>query len=196
MRKLARELGMPELIAEKTDLPEWPDLEDFMTFCQESRIDGATMKILAELWAKWLGLLQIFRIVDGKKSWIGIWLPEEIERETDRLWAESPTLGYLANALAQFLCMSAAREKLPQVADFSCAPAPEPVLALKNGLAQAGLEADPETGVLKRRYAIVTWHPFRGGCEICSLRENCPKGSVGNDFASIVLPGHERAGSQ
>lgn len=183
---------MPEIIAEKIDLPEWPDLEDFMAFSQESRIDGGVMNMLTALWADWLRRLRAFRIVDGKKSWLGVWLPEEVETETDRLWAQSPSQGYLANALAQFLCMSAVREKLPQTADSACAPAPEPVLALKEGLAMGGLEADAETGLLKRRYAIVTWHPFRGGCEVCSLRENCPKGSASGGFASVTLPGHEK----
>lgn len=185
---------MPEIIAEQTELPEWPDLEDFMTFSHESRIDGSAMKALVGFWASWLKQLQIFRILDGKKSWLGVWLPEEVEMEVDKLWGESPSQGYLANALAQFLCMSAVREKLPQTADSACAPAPEPVLALKEGLAKAGLETDAQSGFLKRRYAIVTWHPFRGGCEVCSLRENCPKGSANGDFASIELPGHEMGG--
>ena len=187
---------MPEIAHEEIRMPDWPDIEEFMAFCQESRIDGESMKSLLQLWIRWKELLQSFRITDGKKSWLAVWLPEEVEHEVDQAWALAPSRGFLCNALAQFLCMSAINERLPAVADAGCAPAPEPALALKLGLAEAGLEVENDTGLLKRRYAVVTWFPFRGGCEVCSLRENCPKGSGGSDFASMVLPGHERSGGE
>ena len=177
---------MPEQI----NLPEWPDLEDFMVFSQHSRIDGGDMNKLLRLWTDWLNLVQACRISEDKKSWLAIWLPESVEKELDALWTESPSQGYLANTLAQFFCMSAVREALPQIAEAGCAPAPKPELALKDGLIKAGLDVDTETGNLKRRFAIVTWHPFRGGCEVCSLQQSCPKisGSAGLD---MVIPGHE-----
>ena len=46
--------------------------------------------------------------------------------------------------------------------------------------------------ILSRRYAVVTHYPFKGGCEICVLQSNCPKGQGQMEAASVVLPGYER----
>ena len=45
--------------------------------------------------------------------------------------------------------------------------------------------------ILSRRYAVVTHYPFKGGCEICVLQSNCPKGQGQMEAASVVLPGYE-----
>ena len=42
-----------------------------------------------------------------------------------------------------------------------------------------------------RRYAVVTHYPFKGGCEICVLQSNCPKGQGQMEATSVVLPGYE-----
>ena len=44
--------------------------------------------------------------------------------------------------------------------------------------------------VLNRRFAVVTFYPFRGGCEICHLQAHCPKGN-GETGTSVLLPGYE-----
>ena len=41
---------------------------------------------------------------------------------------------------------------------------------------------------LARRYAVVTHYPYRGGCEICTLQQQCPKS--GGDM-TVTLPGYE-----
>ena len=45
--------------------------------------------------------------------------------------------------------------------------------------------------ILSRRYAVVTHYPFKGGCEICVLQSNCPKGQGQMEATSVVLPGYE-----
>lgn len=166
------------------------DLEEFMTFSRESRLQGGTLENLMLLWEKWLADLKVRRIGKGSNSWLAIWLPEAVEKEVDEAWARSPGEGFLVNNLAQYMCMAAVGELLPQTAEGGCAPSPKSSGALAGALAEAGLEyAD---GTLKRRYGVLTYYPFKGGCEICGLRENCPRANGGESMASVILPGHER----
>lgn len=168
------------------------DLEEFMTESRESRIESETLEKLLELWAEWSRLLSVRKIESGGKSWLAIWLPEEVEKTVDDAWQTSPGRGYLLNSLAQYLSMAVVRELLPQTLEHSCAPAPIPELDYIRALSEAGLECREDGSTLKRRYAVATYYPFRGGCEICNLRSSCPKGNGGKDFATVVLPGYER----
>lgn len=172
--------------------PEF-DLEDFMNFTRESRISSDALEHFAELWETWRKELQAVRIHGGSKSWLAIWLPEAVETTVDAAWDKSPGEGFLINGLAQYMCMAAVEEALPQAAQGGCAPSPEPALALSRGLASLGLiNPDKNELNLLRRYAILTYYPFKGGCEICAMREKCPKANGHEEPASVVLPGHER----
>ncbi len=163
-----------------------------MNLSRESRLDGPTLEKIASLWEEWLELLTVRQMKSGADSWLAVWLPESVEQTIDQAWEESPAKGYLFNCLAQYLCMSAIQELLPQVADGGCAPSPVMNDTLHDALAQAGLPCRDNPCVPERRYAVVTNYPFRGGCEICALREDCPKGKGMEDFASVLLPGYER----
>lgn len=178
-----------------TDIRTEPyfDLEDFMNVSKETRIEGPIMTALMESWQEWEQLLAVKKMEKGTNSWLAVWLPEKVEDEVDAAWRDTPSKGYLLNSLAQYMCMSAVQELLPQVAAGGCAPSPVPGASLRQALAQAGLDMHQGSGALNRRYAVLTNYPFKGGCEICSLRDSCPKGAGrGEEFASIVLPGHER----
>ena len=165
------------------------DLEEFMAFCQETRVDGKLLEQLSRLWEHWLPILNVREIKIGGKSVLAVWLPQEVENEVDELFDKSPSQGFMINNLAQYLCMSAVGGLLPQVAGSGCAPSPEPGQALVQALSEAGLPCHLGTSLLpERRYATVTWYPFKGGCEVCALQDNCPKG---NNF-SVVLPGYEK----
>lgn len=169
------------------------DMEEFMEFARETRMATETLEKLIEYWERWQPELRAAQIKHGGNSWVAIWLPEEIEGETDRVWERSPGEGFLINALAQYMCMAAVRTILPQAADGGCAPSPKPNAALDGALAELGLmEAGKGNGGILRRYAVLTYYPFRGGCEICAMQEDCPKSNGAENFASIVLPGHER----
>lgn len=172
--------------------PEF-DLESFMNFSRETRLDNAILEKMLALWDDWQQLLKIVQIQHGKNSWLAIWLPEEVESAVDSAWNEIPSEGFLLNSMAQYFCMVAVEQLLPQVADGGCAPSPKPGKMLEEGLNQLGL-VDPAKGGLNllRRYAILTHYPFKGGCEICAMRDNCPKVQGQQDFAHVVLPGYER----
>lgn len=163
------------------------DLESFMTMCHETRMPGPMYEKLTSSWDAWQSGLRVFT-VGGERGWLAVWLPEEVEREVDETWAKSPSEGFLLNNLAQFLCMTVVAGFLPQVEDGGCAPQPVPDMALANALGKEGLELD---GACRpgRRYAVLTYHPFRGGCEVCNLNAECPKGSGGS---AMTLPGYER----
>lgn len=182
---------MSEIIKEDLTVEPYFDLEDFMNFSKESRLEGDTFEKLQELWRDWQSLLKVQNLKQDKDSWLAVWLPQEVEELVDKSWEEAPGKGYLFHNLAQYLCMAAVQELIPQTAEGACAPAPKSGPALREALVKEGFlsGADGETG---RRYGVFTYYPFKGGCEICAVSEQCPKGSGGGDFASIVLPGHEK----
>lgn len=184
--KIVEEIKIENLHAEP-----YFDLEDFMNFSKESRLEGDAFEKLAILWDNWLGDLRILNMSQGNKSWLAVYLPEAVEKQIDNSWDESPGQGYLMHNLAQFMCMSCIQELLPQVAAGGCAPSPAMTPKFRDALRQAGLvEADKDT--IGRRYAVLTYYPFRGGCEVCSLRKECPKGNGMPEIPSVVLPGFER----
>ena len=74
---------------------------------------------------------------------------------------------------------------------LGCAPSPRPTETLREALASLGIEYREMFGTLTRRYAVVTHYPFKGGCEICHLQAQCPKGQGQAEAPSILLPGHE-----
>ena len=169
------------------------DMEGFMALSRESRLGGATLERLVKHWEEWLNLLSVREIQTGKISYLAVWLPEEVEKNIDTVWNKSPSEGFLVNNLAQFMCMSAIQELLPQVEDNGCAPSPRPTAALRTALEELGVPyKGPESSLLSRRYAVVTHFPFRGGCEICHMQTHCPKGQGQAESASVLLPGYER----
>ena len=113
----------------------------------------------------------------------------------DETWAQSASEGFQLNALAQYLCMSAIQDVLPQVAAGGCAPSPKPSPGLRTALAGLGVPyKDEDSSALGRRYAVLTYYPFKGGCEVCYMRPQCPKGQGRGENATVVLPGYERNG--
>lgn len=174
----------------RLDVQPYFDMETYLGLCQETRLAGDLYEKLTSLWDKWLSELNIREIKTGGTSALAVWLPEEVENEVDNLFDESPSQGFMINNLAQYMCMSAIAELLPMVEQGGCAPSPEPTLALANALREAGLSCKLGDALLpERRYATVTHYPFKGGCEVCSLKDNCPKGKN----YTMVLPGHEQA---
>lgn len=168
------------------------DLEDFLNFSHETRLDGHILENLTTIWQKWLPLLKIQKLQDTQDTWLALWLPHEVEIEIDEAWRESANKGFMLNNLAQYMCMTAVQDLLPQAANGGCAPSPSRCSRLTTALINAGLPCNEKTGAPQCRYAVITYYPFKGGCEICSLQSACPKGNGANEFASIVLPGFER----
>lgn len=182
---------MEEIRIENLRVEPYFDMEDFMNFSKENRIDGEVFEKLANMWDNWLDRLKVLNLHCAGNSWLVVCLPEEIEKTIDSAWDESPGQGYMLHNLAQLMCMSTIQELLPQAANGGCAPSPAMTDDFKKTLAAAGLVNEEKTG-LNRRYAVLTYYPFRGGCEVCSLREECPKGNGMPDMPSVVLPGYEK----
>ena len=115
-----------------------------------------------------------------------------MEKQVDDNWATSPSEGWLINSLAQFMCMSAVRELLPEVEEAHCAPSPRPTQALREILLRLQVPYKENSATLSRRYALITPYPYRGGCEICHLQPSCPKGRGKDENLAVVLPGYEK----
>lgn len=185
---------MPSFTTEKLEVTPYMDIELLLSNSQETRVEGKLMDKLAEYWGKWMSNLHALRINVGKDSYLAVWLDEEIEDSVDDIWDDAPSEAFMFNALAQTMCMSAVHELLPEVVEAGCAPAPKPTLDLKLALEANKLRDEDETNTglaLNRRYAVTTYYPFRGGCDICALQEECPKLQGGADYA-ITLPGYEQ----
>lgn len=188
---------MAEHHVEKMEVTLNFDLLAFMDQCEETRLDGPMVARLEALWKAWRERLNVDRVTCGKISYLVIWLPEDVEKYVDELWDETPSAGFLANSLAQFMCMEAVAALLPGVELSGCAPAPRPTASLKEALASVGLTYREDMAVLERRFAVVTFFPFRGGCEICYLQKDCPKGSGSlNESGSITLKGYEHVSEE
>ncbi|WP_294512176.1 hypothetical protein [uncultured Bilophila sp.] len=184
---------MTAFTTEKLDVEPWFDMELFLGVSQETRIGGDMMERFMKLWKDWLPHLTVKGIDTGKIKYLLVALDETVEREVDKAWDSSPSNAFLFNALAQTLCMAAVHAVIPEVEDAGCAPAPKPTATLREALAAEGIPySNDKDPILSRRYAVVTHYPFKGGCEICVLQSNCPKGQGQMEAASVVLPGYER----
>ena len=173
------------------------DMIGFMELSKETELSGPVMDRIVELWDRWFQMLSVYKITCGKITYLAVWLPEEVETYIDETWDKTPSEGFLANSLAQFMCMQVVNDLMPQVSVEGCAPAPRPTESLRRALESFGLKYREDLPVLERRFAVVTLYPFRGGCEICYLHKACPKGSGSGDAdQSVVLPGYETTGGK
>ena len=167
------------------------DLELFMTVSQETRVGADIMDRLTTMWERWQPHAHALKIADGNKAYLLVWLGSQVEDDVDDAWENTPSEAFLLNALAQVMCMGLVHAILPEVEEMGCAPAAPRSTVLAKALEEAGVPYASEREIaLSRRYAVVTHMPFRGGCEICALRDACPKAN-GDGPHSIVLPGHE-----
>lgn len=186
---------MSEYQIETVDQKPEFDLMSFMELSQETKLDGEAGRRLEKLWNLWVDKLSVRIVHFAKAQYLAVWFPEDIEQTVDEIWEKSPSDGYLASILAQYMCMQVVGTLLPQVELAGCAPAPKPTQTLREALAELGLSYNDNGLGLNRRFAVVTFYPFRGGCEICFLQKQCPKGNGGGEEGgSITLPGFEHPG--
>jgi hypothetical protein len=168
------------------------DRELFLSACMGGRsgemlTEEGFWKKLAAAWEDWLPALRV-RLIRGspcsgsrpcsdEEAYAALWLEQAVEERVDALWAFSPSESFVFDALAQTMCRCALRELLPGIGEADCVPAPRLAPALKEALEAEGLRAPGagEAGLfLKRRYALVTYYPFRGSCPVCALENDCP----------------------
>ncbi|ABB39259.1 hypothetical protein Dde_2462 [Oleidesulfovibrio alaskensis G20] len=182
---------MAEYTSEAVEVTPYFDVEMFMGVAQETRIGGQVMDRLVENWEKWCKELTVRRVKAGKIEYLVAWLSEAVENEVDAMWDTAPSDAHLFNSLAQAIVMATIQDVLPEVQDAGCAPAPKPTEALQDALEAEGIPYNLSVTALTRRYAVVTHHPFKGGCEICYLLPDCPKGNGDKSASTVVLPGYE-----
>ncbi len=183
---------MSKYSIEDVKLAPYFDMELIMNTSQETRLGGDTLQRLAEGWESWMPELRCKKIGVGKKQYLAVWLDKNVEDAIDGIWKTSPSDGYIFNAMAQAMCMSCLNEVIPEIEDAGCAPAPKPDSDLREALEAAGIPYAGDGPSLARRYAVVTNNPFKGACEICFLKQDCPKGQgQSSKVASVVIGGHE-----
>ena len=182
---------MADYTSENLEAKPYFNIEMFLQLSQETRIDGALMDRAAELWEKWLTHLTVKKLKVGKIQYLAVWLDEEVEKDCDDAWDVSPSDAYMITNLAQAFVMSSIYSILPDVESAGCAPAPRPTDSLVAAMEAEGCAYNTNASALTRRFAVLTFYPFKGACDICYLQPDCPKGNGQDDGGSLTIPGFE-----
>lgn len=153
------------------------DLERYMILSQTRRLDSETADLVAERWERWKPMLQAKAITAQGERYVVLWLDTPVEQEVNDLWESSPSKAFTCNGLAQSMLMAAIQDMAPQIAVSGCAPVPTPNLDLREALSELGLEWT-ESNTLSKQYAMLTRVPYKGGCETCFLRGECPNAKL------------------
>ena len=157
--------------------PAWSEAS--LLEAAELPVASAVPDWLRDAHARFACGLRAARVDTGQGGYAVVWLDAAVEAEEDAAWADDPERAFWLHAVALSLCMAAVRQMVPQAAASGCAPVPPGDLELAVELRQLGLDCAAgeidEPLRLKRRYAVLTWLPFRGGCEVCVLCNGCPK---------------------
>lgn len=164
---------MKRLVAEQLKLECPVDIEAYMLFTQTRRIDGELALRIEETWNKWLPKLSAYRLGE-KKGYIVVFFDGSVEEEVDSVWKDSPALGFEIQCVAQTMIMLTMQTVLPELTEVGCAPVPEPNKILKRSLEPLGLTFE-NTGHLSAKYGVLTSFPLKASCEICFLKDTCPK---------------------
>ena len=169
------------------------DFELLLGLLSETRLGGSVLEEMANTWERWLPKLHALKIETGKGRYLALWLDPEVEEEVDAERAKSAEYGYRMSALAQTMVQCAMYQLLPEVEEAGCAPAPQPTATLCDALAAEGLDYQHDTHSMLPKYSVLTPFPFRGACDICFLRKDCPKanGQAGG-VTSFELGGETR----
>ncbi|GAB7078556.1 hypothetical protein [Megalodesulfovibrio paquesii] len=153
-------------------------LEDYMMLTRSRRVDHNSGEIIEEVLPGWGPHLKALRINTQDRNkpegYVLVWLDTPVEAEVNTAWEQSPSRAFTLNSLAQALLMAALREAVPDISASACAPVPAPTKALRAALQAAGVPWE-EGAMLGRQYAMLTYAPFKGSCDICHVREDCPK---------------------
>lgn len=153
------------------------DLIYYMELAGQSRVEQNLLVQLQERWNRWRDqylnawkLLPEFAKED--KGYLLVWLDKAVEEEVEADWQKSQTLGLASHNLAICLTMATAQSLMPELLEGACAPLPRPDKTMRSQLGRLGLEWYPE-GRVDRTYAVLTNHPYSGGCELCLMQETC-----------------------
>ncbi len=183
---------MAEYTKEVLAVQPYFDMEAVMSLLQETRIGGQVFEYLVNTFERLAKELNAVVLKTEKGDYLAVWLNESVEQEADRIFAEDPEKGFRYNCVGQSVVMNAVYQILPEVEQAGCAPCPEPNEAVAEALKAENIPYIEGEPTLVRRFSVLTSLPFRGACEICYLREACPKANGQSDsFHSVELPGYQ-----
>lgn len=166
------------------------DIEAVMDLLQEKRLGGQILEDLVKTFERWSKHLTCKKIQFEKNTYVVVWLDENVEKEIDEKWKNAPETSFRLNCIGQNLIMNTIYQILPEVESAGCAPCPAPNDDLAEALEAENIPYKEGEPTLIRRFSVLTTTPFQGSCEICYLKESCPKANAqGDSFHSVELPG-------
>ncbi len=170
------------------------DLIYYMELAGQSRVEQKLLAELQERWDRWRDrYLNVWKLLPEfakeDKGYLLVWLDKAVEDEVEADWQTSQVLGLASHNLAICLTMATAQSLTPELLDGACAPLPRPDKTMRSQLKRLGLEWFPE-GRVDRTYAVLTNHPYSGGCELCLMQETCLNSTTRQD------PQEDAQGSQ
>ena len=172
---------MTDLAFDIKELPPEPefDLWLYAEIAGETRFSDDLMRSLEEAWNRWRDHLKAVVLTrkQGQGSYLVVWLEEPVETEIDALWEKSPSDGLSMHNLAVTMVMGAARTAIPELELNKCAPMPKPTGSIQDAFEALGMEWNADATV-NRKYAVFTNMPYKGGCEVCFLEEDCPSSKM------------------
>ncbi|HBV42336.1 hypothetical protein JBF11_08425 [Taurinivorans muris] len=168
------------------------DMEAVMALLQETRLGGQVLEDMVHTFERVAKELNSVVLKTEKGDYLVVWLNEKAEQEADELFAKDPEKGFRFNCIGQSIIMNAVYQILPEVEQAGCAPCPVPNESIAEALKAENIPYLDGEPTLVRRFSVLTSLPFRGACEICYLREACPKANGQSDnFHSVELPGYQ-----
>jgi hypothetical protein len=152
---------------------------DAAALCAAAGFDGQDQELVAFAATCLEALasgLEAWRITDasGENGFLLLAVQAQAGERLERLFAASPSRGYLAQMLAASLLTQAATRLVPEIAANGCAPLVAPPAPVRDALASLGVKWI-EPGSISRAWAVLTPMPTRGGCEACLLAVGCPR---------------------
>ncbi len=183
------------VIMEKMAIDPQFDLMYFMSVNNTNQIEQDLLEQLETYWKEWKPLLHayhFYRKDEEDKGYVLIFFNEDVEDAVEAVWQNSPSSGMSAHNLAISMVMLSVQGLVPEVMAGACAPLPKPDKDIRKKFKKLGLEWR-ENGTVNRSYAVFTPYPFSGGCEICYLKDDCPKSACRpqpdcNTFCGVKLP--------
>lgn len=158
--------------------PEF-DLFLYLRVSGAPKVEQAVCDLCQQHWETFKEYLKGYRFADPKsrQGVVLFFLEPVVEGLVEEAWTRSPAEGFALHNLAVSMVMTAAGEMVPEIEAGACAPLPTPDRELKRRLERLGLVWN-DAGNVGVQYAVMTHHPYAGGCAVCHLRASCPKSEV------------------
>ncbi|MDQ7031837.1 MAG: hypothetical protein Q9M37_03855 [Desulfonauticus sp.] len=148
------------------------DLSFYLKLSGKSNLDPGEIAKITRYWQNWFKHFNAYTLGEPK-GYLVLFLNKEVEREIEAAWASSPTGGYELELMARTMLMAAVKEFIPELEQLGCAPVPKVNKNIRRKIALTGLEVK-KNGTLSHKYAVFTYYPYKGGCNLCLLKTSCP----------------------